>query len=199
MRPEDDAWMFDLISEDDLVRRRALTRHRTLVASDTDASSHWSGGAKTIFAYNEAFLYAHQRVNSFRPAYWPLVLLYLWWETRYPDEWRSRESNTWSPWTRKEGLLRQLGRYGMPDEVRPEAAELILAAIQRPYRCKDWMYALVVRHVLDTAFRDRATALADAHDPLVRLRAQYVLDLADTRITQTTWRRWLERERPSGQ
>jgi hypothetical protein len=195
MRPDDDSWMFDLISGDDVYRGRALTRHRALVASDKAASSHWSEGDKTIFAYNEAFLYAHQRVDSFHPAYWPLVMLYLWWETRYPDEWRARESNTWSPWTRKEGVLRRLGQYGMPGEVGLEAAELTLAAIQRPYRCKDWMYARLVRHVADAEFRDGVTALADTPDPLVRLRAQYILDLTnhpDASITPTTWRHWLE-------
>lgn len=195
MRPDADAWMFDLISADDVVRGGALARHQALVASDRDASSHWSDGDKTIFAYNEAFLYAHLRDDSFHPGYWPLVMLYLWWETRYPDEWRSRELNTWSPWTRKEGVLRRLGRYGVPEEVGLEAAELILAAIQRPYRCKDWMYALLVRHVADAEFRDRATVLAEAHDPLVRLRARYILDLADrpdASITPMTWRHWLE-------
>jgi hypothetical protein len=195
MRPDDDAWMFDLISGDDVFRGRALTRHRALVASGRDASSHWSDGDKTIFAYNEAFLHARLWGDSFHPAYWPLVMLYLWWETRYPDEWRARELNTWSPWTRKEGVLQQLGRHGVPEGVSLEAVELILAAIQRPYRCKDWMYALLVRHVADEEFRDRTTALTDAHDPLVRLRAQYLLDLADrpdASITAMTWRHWLE-------
>lgn len=92
-------------------------------------------------------------------------------------------------------MLQQLGRHGVPEQVSLEAAELILAAIQRPYRCKDWMYALLVRHVADEEFRDRVTALTDAPDPLVRLRAQYLLDLADrpdARVTRSTWRHWLE-------
>ncbi|WP_424231911.1 hypothetical protein [Actinophytocola sp.] len=186
--------MFDLISDDDVLRGQALTRHRSLVASDPAASSHWSDGDKTIFAYNEAFIYVRPGID-FHPGYWPFVMLYLWWEMRYPDEWRSRESNKGSPWTRKQVLLRQLGQYGMPEEVGLEAAELILAAIQRPYRCKDWMYALLVRHVADENFRDRTTALTDVPDPLVRLRARYILDHVDrpdATTTRRTWRRWLE-------
>jgi hypothetical protein len=193
--PDVDEWMFDLIARDDLVRGHALTRHQALVASDPITSSHWPNGDRTIFAYLDAFFYAPIQARALRPAYWPFVMLYLWRETRYPDEWRSRDSHPWSPWTRKEVVLRQLGRHGMPEEVKPDAAALLLAAVQRPYRCKDWMYALMVRHVTDAEFHDRVTALADTHDALVHLRARFILDLLghpERTITRTTWRRWLE-------
>ena len=126
--------------------------------------------------------------------YWPFVVLYLRWETHRPDEWRSRDSNLWSPWTRKEVVLRELGRSGLSAEMRPDAVDLLLTALQRPYRCKDWMYALVVRHVADPDFHDRVTALTRAPDPVARL----VLDLVDHpewRVTRKTWRRWLEDHR----
>jgi hypothetical protein len=42
---------------------------------------------------------------------------------------------------------------------------------------KDWMYALVVRHVAEEDFGDRLAALAHADGPLVRLRARFVLDV----------------------
>ncbi|WP_330275280.1 hypothetical protein OG205_06270 [Lentzea sp. NBC_00516] len=76
-----------------------------------------------------------------------------------------------------------------------EAAELLLDVLHRPYRCKDWMYALLVRHVDDADFRDRLASLAGADDPLVRLRVQFLLHLADhpeQGITRKTWGRWLE-------
>ena len=113
--------------------------------------------------------------------YAPFVLLYLRWEADYPDEWRSPETNQWSPWTCKEVVLGRLSRHGVPEAIRPEIADLIIAAIRRPYRCKDWMYGQTVRHVADAAFLDKITALLDAHDPLIRLRAQFVRYLLNHR------------------
>jgi glutamine amidotransferase PdxT len=52
-----------------------------------------------------------------------------------------------------------------------------------------------VRHVADMEFHDRVTALADRQDPLVQLRARFVIDLAmhpEVRITRKTWHRWLQ-------
>ncbi|WP_157528058.1 hypothetical protein [Nocardia sp. NRRL S-836] len=209
--------MFDLIAHDDRVRHRALERHRQLVARSLDAL-HWSNRVwaqagtpaprephlaaemdraradhrrhrdQTIFGYVDAFL------ETRGEAYWPFVVLYLRWEARHPEEWRSRDANLWSPWGRKEVVLGELGRRGMPDEMRPDAVDLIIDAVQRPYRCKDWKYALLVRHVAGTEFHARITALADGQDPVVQLRARFIIDLAkhpEVRITQKTWHRWL--------
>lgn len=217
-------WVFDLIAPDDRVRGRALARHRALVAGSL-AGLHWVNRVwrqagtfapreahmsaemdqalahhrrhsdQTIFGHLDAFLDLNPQDSAVRTVYWPFVALYLRWETRYPDEWRAKDSNLWSPWGRKEVILRRLSRDGLPDETRRDAADLIITAIQQPYRCKDWMYALLIRHVADAQFNDRVTALARTDQPLVRLRARFVLDLVDhpeRTITRTTFRRWLE-------
>jgi hypothetical protein len=59
------------------------------------------------------------------------------------------------------------------------------------------MYALLVRHAADAGFREEISALAGADDPLVRLRARFVLDLIEhpeRTITRKTWRRWLDHQ-----
>jgi hypothetical protein len=124
----------------------------------------------------------------------PFTLLYLRWENGYPDEWGAPDVYSGSPWNYKEGSLRDLGWHGVADEFRGQTADLTLTAIGRPYRCKDWMYALLVRHVADTGFHKRVTPLADARDPLTRLRVRcifYLIDHPDERVTRTTWHRWL--------
>lgn len=224
--PDAGAWLFDLIAPDDRVRHRALTRHEELVARSLNAlhrsnrvwmragtpapeqphlaaemdqaraDQRWHRN-QTIFGYLDAFLDADPRDTAVRAMYWPFVVLYLQWEARCPDEWRSRSSSLCSPWTTKETVLGGLGRRGVPEEMRPNAADLIITAVQRSYRCKDWMYALMVRHVADMEFHDRVMALTRAHEPFVRLRAQFVIDLVrhpERKITRKTWRRWLEHQ-----
>jgi hypothetical protein len=104
----------------------------------------------------------------------------------------------WSPWGTKEDLLRALGRNGVPEEVRPQVTDLIVAALQRPYRCKDWGYARLVRHVSDAQFISRIETLLDADDPLIRLRAQFILHVVEHpahNITRMSWERWLRTDR----
>ncbi|MBB5867019.1 hypothetical protein F4553_000398 [Allocatelliglobosispora scoriae] len=82
----------------------------------------------------------------------------------------------------------------MPEEIRPQIVDLIIAALQRTYRCKDWLFARLVRHVADEQFTDRIEALSDADDPVVRLRAQFILHVArhpEQRVRYVSWRRWL--------
>ncbi|WP_394615843.1 hypothetical protein JNUCC0626_39925 [Lentzea sp. JNUCC 0626] len=77
----------------------------------------------------------------------------------------------------------------MPAEARAEATDLLLDVLHRSYRCKDWMFALLVRHLDDAAFRDRLTAVED--NPRT---ARFLLHLADhpeVRIRRKTWRNWL--------
>ncbi|MFY1595643.1 hypothetical protein [Micromonospora sp. WMMD737] len=125
----------------------------------------------------------------------PIAALYLRWEAEYPDEWGAPESWLWSRWGTKEVLLRRLDRGGLPETIRPEIAELILAALRRPYRCKDWRYARLVRQLHDSPFLHEVAMLTSADDPLVRLRAQFVLQVAahpEQAPTRTSWRRWLD-------
>ncbi|HJP80484.1 MAG TPA: hypothetical protein VJ914_39805 [Pseudonocardiaceae bacterium] len=130
------------------------------------------------------------------------ALLYLRWEACYPQDWRAPESNLWSPWSTKEDVLRWFGRSGVPDTLRAEAVDLLLGAIARPYRCKDWQYIRLVDHIHDRTFRDRVGALADATDPLVAARARFVLHVADhpgRPLNRRTWQHWLVKaSKPAG-
>ena len=177
--------MFDLIAQDDAVRVRALARQQDLVA----------GRSRTLFWYLDTLEQPSPRGSGVSVEHWPFVALYLRWEALFPNEWDSRGTHLCSPWTVKEVVLGHLGRNGVPAEVGPDAADLLLDVVHRSYRCKDWRYALLVRHVADAGFRDRLTALTDADDPLVGRRARFLLDLADRpdqKVTRNTWRRWLE-------
>ncbi|MFD4636016.1 hypothetical protein ACFWN2_01805 [Lentzea sp. NPDC058436] len=181
------AWMFDLISPDDTARVRALTRHRELVRSRS---------GQTLFSHFEEFWLCRNRNNAVSAEQWRLLALYLRWEALYPDEWRS--SDLWSPWTRKNAVLEHLGRGGVPVEGRREAADLLVDVLHRSYRCKEWMYPVLVRHIADEEFRVRLNALTGADDSLVGLGARFLLDLADRpgqKVTRKTWRHWLEDQR----
>lgn len=119
-------------------------------------------------------------------------MLYLRWEAEYPDEWGAPGSWMWSRSETKEAVLRRLDRGGVPEDIQPQIAELILAALRRPYRRKDWAYACLVRHLDDPLFLHEVEMLASADDPAVRLRAQFVLHVAtdrEQRTTRTSWRR----------
>lgn len=192
----DHAWLYDLVDPDDQVRGRALARQRAHVAApfwpEAERSRHESQSFGGPIA---AFLHPFYLVQDMTFA--PFALLYLRWEARYPDEWRAPESNLYSPWSIKEQLLRRFATSGVPDALRPEAADLVLAAMQRPYRCKDWRYARLIGRVDGPGFRDRVNALAHDPDPLLSARARFVLDVADhpgRPVNRNSWRRWVADE-----
>jgi hypothetical protein len=221
--PGDYSWAFDLIAPDDEVRHRAVRRQRASVAAAV-AALRWSNRvwaeagtcvpsephlaaqmdqATADFRWHryqslegpvETFCLSGPRDPAAELLYAPYAVLSLRWEALYPRDWGARESWLWSPWTGKEVLLRRLDRGGIPDAVRSQVADLVLAAVRRPYRCKDWMYAPLVRHLRDDAFVSRLDALLDADDPLVRLRAQFVRQVAahpQRRVKRVSWQRWL--------
>jgi hypothetical protein len=149
---------------------------------------------QTLFGAIDAFFDPVHTASETRLLYAPYLVLYLRWEADYPQEWGAPDSWMWSPWGTKEGLLRRLDRGGVPEQIRPQVGDLIVSALQRPYRCKDWMYAQLVRHVLDTPIVSRIEALKDAEDPLVRLRAQFLLHVArrpQRSVKRASWQRWL--------
>jgi hypothetical protein len=215
--PGDHSWVFDLVAPNADVRHRALTRHQALLTAASEAlrwsNSVWARAGTP--APNEPHLAAemgraradfhwHQQQTIFGPLdaysnsesvarllYAPYLVLYLRWEADYPQEWRG--SGLWSPWGTKEVLLRRLDREGVPEQVRQQIGDLIFAALERPYRCKDWMYARLVRH-MDVSFVSKVEALLEADDPLVRLRAQFILYVVQhpqRGIKPTSWHRWL--------
>lgn len=219
----DYSWVFDLVATDPVTRHRALDRHQALLAAASDAlhrsnalwSAHYRSRssqsrlgaamdqahadfrwheAQTIYGPLHAFRDAADGDGVARAMWAPFAVLYLRWEAEHPDEWSAPQSWMWSRWGTKEMLLRRLDRGGLPEDIQPPIAELILAALRRPYRCKDWTYACLVRHLDDPLFLSEVEVLAAADDPLARLRAQFVLHVAtdrEQRITRTSWRRWL--------
>ncbi|HEX5512414.1 MAG TPA: hypothetical protein VFX41_11920, partial [Actinomycetales bacterium] len=201
-------WLFDLVATDQAVRGRALAHHQALVAAANEAQRRWNAlwavkrtaaptqpqlvaemdqasadqlwhEKRTIQGPIGAFLGSAPDDEVTQGLWAPFAVLYLRWEADYPAEWGAPESRMWSPWGTKEVLLRRFDRGGLPEDTRPQIAELILSALGRPYRCKDWMYARLVRH-LDASFLDRVATLASADDPLVRLRAQFVLHAVES-------------------
>lgn len=216
MDAESHSWVFDLVAADDVVRHRALERHRDLLAAAAEALTWsnriWAQAGTPAPAEPHLAAEMDQARADFRwhrertilgpigaygdeqQLYAPYLVLFLQWETDYPGEWKAPGTWMWSPWTTKEVILRRLDRGGVPERIRPRIGDLILAAVQRPYRCKDWMYAPLVRHVLDTPLGSRIEALGEAEDPLVRLRAQFLLHVAahpEHPVRRASWRRWL--------
>lgn len=216
----DTSWVWGLASRDDDVRRSALERHRTMVEAAAGAL-HWSNDvwrragtpapgephlaaemdqARAAFRYHRGqtifeladSLYGDD--SDLRERHAPFVLLYLVWEGRYPDDWRASANNLWSPWSRKESLLHALAKDGVPRAIRPQVTDLITDVVRRRHRCKDWMYAGLVRHIADERFHERMRSLLEDDDPVVRLRAEFLLHVAahpELRLRRTTWARWL--------
>lgn len=215
--------MLDLVAPDTVLRHRALTRHQELLAAASEAL-RWSNSvwartrdtstpaphlaaeldqaraefrwhrAQTIFGPIDALLGTFRPDAAARLLYTPFLVLYLRWEADHPREWDAPGSSMWSRWTTKEVVLGWLYRHGVPEQVRPQVRDLIVSAVERPYRCKDWWYARLVRQVLDQTLVDRIAALRDAEDPFTRLRARYVLHVArdpQHTVNRTSWQRWV--------
>ncbi|WP_143046956.1 hypothetical protein [Amycolatopsis xylanica] len=175
-----------------------MTRHRDLLVQARGALRHgnalWAAsgygpmaeGARDAYTQMRAFQDATIFGMTGEPEY---AVLYLRWEVTFPEEWRAPNANMWSPWARKEGALRRLGREGVPARVKDSAVELLDAVLRRPYRRKDWNYAEVARRVdyadrLDVLYREQ---------PLRAEFIQYVIANPQVHITRKTWTRWLER------
>lgn len=179
------AWVFDLVEPDLSRRRAALNRHRELLAAANAAQRRvnaiWAQTGSVAprqppFAAAIEQARAVVRANRDATLFGRLpdpryAVLFLQWEARYPDEWREASRWTWSHWGTKEGLLRWFASTGVPEQVRADVAELVLGAVQRPYWCKDWWYAALVRHVADPEFLDRVRRIDDA-------RAEFLLHVA---------------------
>jgi hypothetical protein len=197
--PDDQPWVFDLVSTDQARRAAALARHGALLAeamqsrqraNDIRARQGWNRAAEntvqrrldlTLNGLISAFCRAED--PAVRAHYAPYAVLYLRWEERFLPELRT--SWTCSPWTTKEVVLRDFSRNGVPAEQEPDLAELTVAALRRPYRCKDWMYAGLLRHVAPPA--ERIAELDDARAGFVR----HVLAHPELTVTRFTYPRWL--------
>lgn len=216
-------WVFDLVSPEAVRRRAALERHRVTVEASHEAQSWinrvWAesgtpaphephlaaemdqaraakrdADALTFFAPIYAWC-AGWSIDATRHAlYVPYAALFLKWEAEYPLEWREAGTWSWSPWGTKEVILARFVRAGVPLNSQQSIADLVFTAVAREYRCKDWMYAPVARAVDGPGLRYRLRGLLDAEDPLVRLRAHFVLRVLDhpeLHVRRFTWQRWL--------
>lgn len=195
--PDDQPWVFDLISPDDAVRAAARRRNQAVIAGASEAlrryNKVWTRPDSVPLAH--AFVRETERtlkglVSAFcsaedpqvRARYAPYAVLYLQWEERYPAE--LAESWMWSIWTAKEVVLRNLHRQGVPPELGPEIADLIVAALHRPYRCKDWRYASLLHQVAPV---ERIVTIDDD-------RARFALHVVRNpavNVTRATYPRWL--------
>jgi len=208
----DHAWVFDLVESDARRRHAALERHRRLLEAALEGrarmnavwaaagvpaptrppsvaaaweraqvayESHWD---QTVLGPVQAFLAA--RVPDAYARLTRYALLFLEWEALQPAEWREAGRAAWSPWTAKELILARLAREGVPAGHRSAVADLVVLALRRDYRCKDWRYAAVARHVDGDRLRRRV-----GDGP----RARFVLHLLDhpaEPVTRTSWHRW---------
>ncbi|WP_053723333.1 hypothetical protein [Saccharothrix sp. NRRL B-16348] len=216
----DPSWVWGLVSSDDAVRRQALARHQASIKAAAEAL-RWSNDvwaragtpapsephlaaemdqARAAFRhhYGQTIMELTAPVwgddRELRDRHAPFVLLYLDWEGRYPDDWGAPASRLWSAWGRKAVLLRALDKRGVPEAIRPGMTDLVADVVRRRYRCKDWLYARLVRHIADDRFDERMRALLVDDDPDVRLRAEFLLHVAahpKPYVRQTTWGRWL--------
>jgi hypothetical protein len=199
--PDDQPWVFDLVSPVAARRAAALARHTALLAEVTVsreraneiwARQGWSRAAentvqrrldRTLRGLVSAFVQAED--PAVRAHYAPYAVLFLRWEERFLPELKA--SWTHSPWTTKEVVLRDLTRGGVPEEQQAAVAELIVAALERPYRCKDWAYAGLLRHVGHVPPIER---IAELDDDRARF-ARHVLARPGLTITRFTYPRWL--------
>ena len=202
-----------LIDPDDVVRHRALAEHQEFLRAAAAAlkqqnriwaeTQSWSPDephrtaamdqARAAFRWNlEQTIFG--KMLAAGPGSVAHAIVFLRWENEYPQEWRAPDSYLWSPWGYKESVLQRLDRDGMPAEFRQPVADLVIVAAGRAYRCKDWRYARLVRHLSGTDLLDRLTSLRASGDDLVRLRAEFLTDVSKhpgRALNRTTWRRWL--------
>jgi hypothetical protein len=216
----DPSWVFELVSTDDRVRGRALARHQSLITAASEANRWvnrvWAQAgtpapeqprlaAEMAQARAAHRHYLGQTIFELVGRLWdenpeireqhaPFALLYLTWERRHPAEWHARASNAWSPWSRKEGVLRNLAKHGIPDVIMPRLTDLVVDVVRHPYRCKDWLYAPLIRRLRTGEFDQRLRDLHAAADPMVRSRAEFLRYVADNpalKVTRRTFARWL--------
>ena len=222
--PPGASYVFDLTNSHARRRRRALERHAQHVEEVLDASARrneiWrqAGGtwrptepglaaamdqvgaegrdalAHTLPGIVEMYLQtrwnAAVRADYDRLA--PYAVLFLQWETSFPAEWR--EANLYSPWGMKKQILRGFAKVGVPQACQGELIELLATAVRREHRCEDGGYSALARRVDGPELRSMLADAAGSTDPLVRLRAEYILWVVENPrapVTVAGWRRWL--------
>ncbi|MEV4455336.1 hypothetical protein [Microbispora sp. NPDC049633] len=199
-----------MISEDPARRRRALQylqgsdeRRAKALAEFNEVWQHGeSAGSEVLFRWCAErdrrlpdALWEYVPVESY--AQWgglKYLLLYLEWESRYPDEWMANAKS----WGTKGGGLRDLTRAlpYLPDEIVDQLARLVSLAVRREHRVEDMRYAILARAVGGGRLRPLLAEIAgDGHEK-IRLRARYLLWLLDHPELPTPkssqWVAWLK-------
>jgi hypothetical protein len=214
MQPRDDwserlGWAFGLLDDARSERQRAIVR--------LGETQRWRSEA--LKGYNEVSdrpghpayrsrldRYVLARRHTLPDALWdrpgpaaipdwpglPYAVLYLQWESRYPDEWFAHAKS----WGTKKGLLDTFARAGreFPAEVRRRLVGLIVDAVCREHRCEDVGYARLARAVDGADLRIRLDAVAGGPDPAHRARAGYLLWVLEhpeaSRPKTSQWLTW---------
>jgi hypothetical protein len=120
----------------------------------------------------------------------PFAVLFLQWEVAYPQDWGS----PWPLWGAKKDVLRGLAGIEIPQDSRAVLVELVVAAVRREHRCEDRWFVLLARRLDGPELRNPVARCLDSPDPIVSLRAGFLLDvLADPSMPATvaSWKRWL--------
>lgn len=118
------------------------------------------------------------------------AVLYLRWETEYPDEWAALGKS----WAAKRHVLRTLAALGPTAQTHGDLLGLVDAAIRREHRCEDLGYVKVARALHGPSVRLIADWAEQDLDGLVRLRGGYLrwaLDHPAAPVTAASWRAWL--------
>ena len=203
-------WAFDLISESLSDRRRAHARLLETQRRRSEALRHHNeiwGQYENPEWHVRANLYHEARAHTLPDALWegitwdelagwgglPYALLYLKWESRYPDEWFTYGKS----WGTKHWLLNDFAKAAhlLPAEVTRLLTDLILHAVHREHRCEDVGYARLARTLDGPELRERLAGPAADPDDTYRRRAQYLLWLLDhpeaPRPRKRQWLIWL--------
>ena len=197
-------WVHELVDDRPAVRARALARHRRLLGR---ARHHGHGGAWTGTLADPV-----RAFTSLVPPSWssapgthdpegyarlaPYGLLFLQWEQRFPEEWRSA-GWPFSPWSEKEAVLHAFCVAEPTPLTRPALEDLLIAAVRRTQRCQDRWYWSLARRIDTPGLRGRL-AEAAAESETARLRAGFVLWLLDHPGQATGSAAWLRWRRSHG-
>lgn len=120
----------------------------------------------------------------------PFAVLFLQWEVAYPQDWCSPGP----PWGLKKDVLRGLAGIEIPPDSRAALVELVVASVRREHRCEDRGFVLLARRLDGPDLRNPVAQCLESPDPIVGLRAGFLLDvLADPSMPPTvaSWKRWL--------
>jgi hypothetical protein len=191
-------WVHALVDDRPAVRARALARHHELLGQ---ARHHGYGGTWTgtladpVRAFTDLVPPSWSSVPGADPGDYarlaPYGLLFLQWEERFPEEWRSA-GWPFSLWSEKGAVLHAFCAGEPAPLTGPGLEDLLIAAVRRTQRCQDRWYWSLARRIDTPGLRGRLAEVA-AESETARLRAGFVLwhmDHAGEAAGSAAWLRW---------